>query len=393
MIQFGDRGIVKGGFSSDTARGYFNRTAPLIYRAVNEPDGAERVRLALLVYQAAKPLWAARPQDRVEQAFREAEKRYAKHKAEGSGNGKTPCGAEDARNGRREKEMERQSVKEDAAILRDAGLMPDGDNDNKGEDGDAKGETPGRDKGGHASSSGQGQDQDGDDVDGSDDGPVFTYSPDIAEQFAEALERSPSGMDSSMPDSGEEPPEPCSETIRNEHKQFAYVKENNVSASPENIPDGSESILNTASWIAGALSTQLKKIFMDDRGGKAYAQCGKISMKRAASGRATTRMFERRILPGDKADMCLMLLIDLSGSMRGAKDTAAKTAAIALCEAFAYLRVPAYCMGFQHIDGFDAYQTHFVRWRNTPEERLSILSARPEGGNFDSYSIRYVTEM
>lgn len=58
LIQFGDRGIIKGGFSSDTARGYFNRTAPIIYRAVNEPDGAERVRLSMQVYQEVKALWA-----------------------------------------------------------------------------------------------------------------------------------------------------------------------------------------------------------------------------------------------------------------------------------------------------------------------------------------------
>ena len=50
-------------------------------------------------------------------------------------------------------------------------------------------------------------------------------------------------------------------------------------------------------------------------------------------------------------------------------------------------------MGFQHIHGFDAYQTHFVRWKNTTEERMSILSARPDGNNLDSYSIRYATEV
>lgn len=378
LIQFGDRGIIKGGFSSDVAREYFNRTAPTIYRAVNEPDGTERVRLALMVYQEAKGLWVNQPPSKVKQTFLGVEERYAKHKAEGSGSGKTPRKAEDARNGRRKKEMKKQSFKEEEAILKDAGLMPDGQEEKEGGKGKNKEEN------------GQRKAAGGDD----DDGPVFQYGPDIAERFAEAIDRYLLlGGSGSAPDDNSELPESYHKTIRSGHKQFSGVKEKNVVASAENVPDNSDDILNTAAWIAGAISTQLKKIFMDDRGGKVYTQRGKVSMKRVASGRATTRMFERRILPRDKADMCLMLLVDLSGSMRGIKDVAAKTAAIALCETFAYLKIPAYCMGFQYIHGFDAYQTHFVRWRNTTEERLSILSAEPNGNNFDSYSIRYATEV
>lgn len=396
LIQFGDRGIIKGGFSSEVAREYFNRTAPTIYRVVNEPDGAERVRLALMVYQEAKGLWVNQPPSKVKQAFLGVEGRYAKHKAEGSGSGKALRKAEDARNGRRKKEMEKQSVKEEEAVLKDAGLMPDGQEEKGGDKGKDKekngqGKAAGGDDGQESALPEGRTPPDVDDGNG-DDGPVFQYGPDIAERFAEAIERLSLGGSGSAPDDNSELPEFYHKTIQRGHKQFSGVKEKNIVASAENVLDNSNDIFNAAAWIAGALSTQLKKIFMDDRGGKLYTQRGKVSMKRAASGRATTRMFERRILPGDKADMCLMLLVDLSGSMRGIKDVAAKTAAIALCETFAYLKIPAYCMGFQYIHGFDAYQTHFVRWRNTAEERLSILSAEPNGNNFDSYSIRYATE-
>lgn len=408
LIQFGDRGIVKGGFSSDTARRYFNRTAPIIYRAINEPDGAERVRLSMQVYQEAKALWAGQSSGKIKMIFEAVAERYAKNRTAGSGKGKTPQKTEDARNGRRRKEMKAQSLKEDEALMRDAGLMPD-DEGNKEGNGEKKAirkndgqnqnfsadkvfpeQNPGSPDG--ADDTSNANDTSG--ADDTDDGPVFTYDPQIAEKFAEAMKRYlQTGGSGDKTDDSAENPESYSETVRSQHRQFSGIKEKNIIPSADNIPDGVADILNAAAWITAPLVTQLKKIFMDDRGGKVYTQRGRVSMKRAASGRTTTRMFERRILPGDKADMCLMLLLDLSGSMQGNKELQAKLAATVLCEAFAALKIPVYCMGFQHIHGFDAYQTHFVRWKNTTEERLSILSAVPGGNNFDSYSIRYATEV
>ena len=401
LIQFGDRGIVKGGFSSDTAREYFNRTAPIIYRAINEPDGAERVRLSLQVYQEAKALWAGQSSGKIKKRFEEVAGRYAKNRTVGSGKGKTPQKAEDARNGRRKKEMEAQSLKEDEALMRDAGLMPGGEEENGGKRVIRKNGGQNRDFSAdkvfleqNPDSPGGADADDTNDTDDTDDGPVFAYDPHIAEKFAEAMERYLlTGGAGDKPDDGTEKPESYSAVVWSQHRQFSGIKEKNIIPSADDIPDGGADILNAAAWITAPLVTQLKKIFMDDRGGKMYTQRGRISMKRAASGRTTTRMFERRILPGDKADMCLMLLLDLSGSMRGAKELQAKLAATVLCEAFAVLKIPVYCMGFQHIHGFDAYQTHFVRWKNTTEERMSILSARPDGNNLDSYSIRYATEV
>lgn len=401
LIQFGDRGIIKGGFSSDVAREYFNRTAPTIYRAVNEPDGAERVRLSMQVYQDVKTLWSGYPPSNAKQRIEDVAGRYAKNKVSGSGRGKTPQKTEDARNGRRKKEMEAQSLKENEALMRDAGLMPDRkENDEKNviRKNDEQNQDFSADKDFLEQNSGnQGQDVadsvGSNDTDDTDDGPVFAYDPQIAEKFAEAMEHYLlQGERGDAPDDGMEKPESYSEAVRSQHRQFSNIKEQNIIPSADDMPDKCADILNAAAWITAPLITQLKKIFMDDRGGKAYTQRGKISMKRAASGRTTTRMFERRILPGNKADMCLMLLIDLSGSMKDAKELAAKLAATVLCETFASLKIPVYCMGFQSTYGYDAYQTHFVRWRNTTEERMSILSAMPQGNNFDSYSIRYATE-
>jgi len=413
LIQFGDRGIIKGGFSSDVAREYFNRTAPIIYRAVNEPDGSERVRLSMEVYKTVKTLWAGRPASRTRQALEGVTRRYAKSKTSGSGSGRTPQKAGDARNRKREKEICKQKKEAEEALRKDAGFAPYGEEADHGDDAgkNSQGKNKTEEKTDIRKNSGRNPGQEntenykfpadngfsqkdiigrnGDDGNGS----VFQYDPQIADKFAKALKSYlEQGETMAKPDAGEENPESYAETIQFRDRQFSGVKEKNLIASPGNMGDHYADILNTTAWITGPFITQLKKIFINDRGGKAYTQRGKISMKRASSGRTTTRTFERRILPGDKADMCLMLLIDLSGSMNGNKGQAAKLAALVLCETFAYFKIPVYCMGFQNIHGIDAYQTHFVRWRNSMEERMSILSAAPGGNNFDSYSIRYASE-
>ena len=435
LIQFGDRGIIKGGFSSAVAREYFNRTAPIIYKAINEPDGHRRVELALEIYRIVKPLWSGKQASKAKQAIGEITKRYAKTKTGGSGKGKAPQKAGDARNARRKNEIRKQKKQEEEVLEKEAAFASgtggadtqteeknngknsypqkkagnpreedarnqesSADNDFSGEnaEGEEKGLGSGRNPGDNGpvpadkqndnSPAGQ-PDSDG------DDGPVFQYDPQIANKFAEAMkEFMEHGKTGNAPDPGTEKPEAYKEAIQSENQQFFGVKEKNVIPPCEGMTDRYSDILDMAAWITGPLITQLKKIFTDDRGGKVYTQRGKISMKRAASGKATTRMFERRVLPGDKADMCLILLIDLSGSMNGAKEQAAKLSAMVLSEAFAYFKIPIYCMGFQSVHGIDAYQTHFVRWRNTVEERMSILSASPSGNNFDSYSIRYAAE-
>lgn len=545
LIQFGDRGIVKGGFSSDKAREYFNRTAPIIYQAINEPDGAARVKLALDVYNIAKSLWAGRPKSQAKEMLQSVARRYGKSATDGSGKGKSPRqDTDDARNDRRKQEIDEQKEKEKDALMQDAGYGEGEDGDGQdqsqdsgsqendgqgvqndtsdtgkdnesGDDGkgagtgnaadDEEGDDPGDGKGrgggkgeddaddasddggsngngeegsdekengedgtGSGSDDGDGtgdepedrdtqggndenhlsaENQDGDtageggssagnsesaqDPDGqssgsqsssgemadsknpqnpgdrddnSDDGsdgddgdePVFRYDPDIVEKFAEAMQRfvEQQTAASRQDESGEpEAPESFARQIATENRQFDKVTEQNAVAQPEGLEGAYADILGQAAWIIGPLTNQLKKIFADDRGGKAYTQRGKVSLKRAASGRVTTRMFERRIMPGDKADMCLMLLIDLSGSMSGVKEQAAKLTAIVLSETFACFGTPVYCMGFQHVHGADAYQTHFVRWRNTPAERISILAGHPSGNNFDAYSIRYATQL
>ena len=232
-----------------------------------------------------------------------------------------------------------------------------------------------------------------DETDDAEDEQIFQYDPDIGEQISKLLESYMQHVDSKQEEADKNVPECLVDQISSEFTQYQDVKEKNIVPSSAHLDNEYAVMLDTIAGIVDPLINQLKKVFFDDRGGKSYSKSGRVSMKRASSGRVTTRLFEKRILPGNKADMCILLLIDSSGSMRGDKSIAAKTAALTLCETFAYFKIPVYCMGFQCNHGIDALQTHFVRWSNTVEERMSILSMAPAGTNFDSYSVRYATEL
>ena len=176
------------------------------------------------------------------------------------------------------------------------------------------------------------------------------------------------------------------------HKQFERVDVSDVIPQNGN-PEEYETLREYSAKIYEPLITQLKKIFADDREQKIYTQSGAVSMKRAVSGRLTTRIFERKRLPADKADMCLMLLVDCSGSMRGQKATAAAITACTLAETMAFFRIPTYCMGFHMCDDSCVEQLHYIQWSNTQEERETLAVIDTGSNNFDSYSIRYATEL
>lgn len=175
------------------------------------------------------------------------------------------------------------------------------------------------------------------------------------------------------------------------HKQFSDVIPDDMVVE-DSAPELYAKYSERAAIIYEPLIVKLKKIFQDDCNRKMYTQSGMISLKRASSGRVTSRLFERKRLPSDKADMCLMLLVDCSGSMRGEKTTAAIITATAIAETMAYFRIPTYCMGF-HTTLSEVEQLHFIQWNNTLPERETLPYIEGNGGNFDSYSIRYATEL
>lgn len=136
----------------------------------------------------------------------------------------------------------------------------------------------------------------------------------------------------------------------------------------------------------------LRDIFLADRVRKTYCESGKACMKRFASGKITTRMFEKKRQTGQKKDMCVAMIGDHSGSMRGSKLKQEMCAVIALAEIFAELEIPFYFMGF-NVPRSTPRQTHYIRWNNTETERFRLTKFCANGCNFDSYSIRYAGKL
>lgn len=163
-------------------------------------------------------------------------------------------------------------------------------------------------------------------------------------------------------------------------------------ASPASVQAYNRLVASMSGGIA-SLTSQLGRILRNRQEERMYKPSGKVSIKRLNSGRITSRVFTKRKLP-DATEMAVVLGIDISGSMRGAKIAFAQKCAIALAEVFGNLGIPLYIFGFSADEnGFDVNHFHYVNWSNKKLERLRLLGIKAHTNNFDGYSIRYATEL
>ena len=141
------------------------------------------------------------------------------------------------------------------------------------------------------------------------------------------------------------------------------------------------------------LTSSLKRIFQQDTGENVRALSGRYNVVRA-SKQSTAKIFDRRRNPKNLDDLAVMLLIDESGSMSyNRKADIARNTAVILSESFAQLQIPCYIMGFTTGSQYDAVHHHYVSWKNTKEERLSLAGISASNANFDGFSIRNATEI
>ena len=142
------------------------------------------------------------------------------------------------------------------------------------------------------------------------------------------------------------------------------------------------------------LTGSLRKIFQQDIGENVRALSGRYNVVRA-SKQSTAKIFDRRRNPKNLSDLAVMLLIDESGSMSfNGKIEIAKATAVILAESFANLQIPCYIMGFTTMGSkYDAVHHHYVSWKNTKEERISLAGIDANEANFDGFAIRNATEI
>lgn len=154
-------------------------------------------------------------------------------------------------------------------------------------------------------------------------------------------------------------------------------------------------VVNRYKTPIAVATSQLKKIFENDKEEKEYRTSGRVNAERASGGRITSRVFEKRRLPADKSNLSVTILVDESGSMSGyEKYVAARESCIALAEIFSNLNIPLYVIGFTaDTQGADVVHNHYVTWKNSPGDRLKLLNISARANNMDGYSVRYATEI
>ena len=141
---------------------------------------------------------------------------------------------------------------------------------------------------------------------------------------------------------------------------------------------------------------KLDRIFKDEATEEEYRASGKISMKRVASGKVSSKMFTKKVDPDDKRSIALMIAVDQSGSMySGGRIERAKAAAIDISEVFSKLNIPVYVMGFTaDTKGADAVHMHYLQWHTkTKMDRATIACMQADSNNFDGYSIRMASSI
>lgn len=171
----------------------------------------------------------------------------------------------------------------------------------------------------------------------------------------------------------------------------------NMAANKSNFDtqhDLYNSVLSALNPTIKILTNKIKKIIQYDVEEVIYKNSGKPNMKRYYGSKITSRVFDRLREPGNKNDTSVFVLLDESGSMGGNKIKAARETIIVLAEVFNNLKIPFYAMGFTANEkGYDANHNHYIKWKNSLIERVSLLSINARSNNFDGYSIRYAGEI
>ena len=423
LIHFGDGGLVKGEFTSLAARRCFNKTAGLVYQAINEPNNKKRIDIAAEVYKIALATLPSVSDWNMRESMSAVTQKTGKRQTAGSGAGKNADGANempDSRNEKRRRAMQQAKEEEQEELKKDAGQLANSETSEDANDLTEQTDATFTNQNGEEARQNPASGQSGQPLDaaqesgdkqnsnaqpghrGSEKVDIYDteqlknlrceHVKELEEQIKKLFDDYGANNAYDVINENTTDMDKAAAQVAANHKQFAEVEVSDVVLDHGN-PEQYKVLQDYSAKIYEPLITQLKKIFADDREQKVYTQSGAVSMKRAVSGHLTTRVFEKKRFPADKADMCLMLLVDCSGSMRGDKANAAVITACTLAETMAFFHIPTYCMGFHMCEDSCVEQLHCIQWSNTQEERETLTAINVGSNNFDSYSIRYATEL
>lgn len=377
LIQFGDMGLVKGDFTYDEAKEYFKKLAPLYYKGIRTFNNKERLDVAMECMEVSRPLW-----EKELKSVREFEQKL--------------------------KELLKRLSKENAAnssVNADCGLNPDED-DNEDEQG---GQNTG----------GSGKNQSGQGADGNDahDSEAENRRKTAAKELAEALEnddeKAADDILKRIEASKEEADKKADEEIVPDKKKMSentkkadsetnkqqddfsdsekvckkmQIKNHTVSADPMSVTQYAK-VKNALNSDINYLANSLKRLFEEDTDEYVPFTSGRYDVMRGSVGK-TAKVFNKKRVPADRADMAVLLAVDNSGSMNDFNNIQnAVCAAVVIAEACEKLKIPVYIMGFAR------EPKQFVPWKHSKEQLSSLIKMRATGGTDDALAIKFAREI
>ncbi len=351
-IQFGDGGLLIGNFTSEEAEKAFYEALPYISACIEEKNAAERVELAKIVHQIAMPLWINDIENATKDLRELLDKCGKSIKGEGTGIfGKVETDDEDASD---EYNIDMQKRRKLTFSTADK------------------------------------------EKNGGIEYTKYVLSEEDIEQITNDIKDGESNIKKDV-----EEEKPTTAFMVN-YKDISKKYKGSVTCLNKDIRTKKNTMLKTeynqvVAELQGEINNlykRLNRIIRNDTENKIAKTSGRINIKRLQSGRKTARMFDHRIASKNKADAAIMILVDISGSMKsGYKVITARKAVIALAEVFSKLAIPCKAIAFTaDKDGYDVVHEHYLHWRNSYADRVKLMNIRAQENNFDGYSIRYAAE-
>ena len=371
LIQFGDMGLVKGSFTYNEAKEYFKKIAPLYYKGIRTFNNKERLDIAVECMEASRPLWEKefKSVKEFEQKLKELLKRLSKENATGNSLANADCG-----------------------------LNPDEDDNEDGQN----------------DIDGSGKKRSGQDSNGSE---AEVRRKAAAKELAEVLEnddeKAADDILKRIEASKKEADKKADEEIRPDMKKMSenakkadsesgklqddfsdsekvckkmQIKNHTVSADPMSVTQYAK-VKNALSSDINYLANSLKRLFEEDTDEYVPFTSGRYDVMRGSIGK-TAKVFNKKRVPADRADMAVLLAIDNSGSMNDFNNIQnAVCAAVVIAEACEKMKIPVYIMGFTR------EPRQFVPWKHSKEQLSSLIKMRATGGTDDALAIKFAREI
>lgn len=371
LIQFGDMGLVKGSFTHDEAKEYFEKLAPLYYKGIRTFNNKERLDIAMECMEASRPLWEKefKSVKEFEQKLKELLKRLSKENATGNSLANADCG-----------------------------LNPDEDDNEDGQN----------------DIDGSGKKRSGQDSNGSE---AEVRRKAAAKELAEVLEnddeKAADDILKRIEASKKEADKKADEEIRPDMKKMSenakkadsesgklqddfsdsekvckkmQIKNHTVSADPMSVTQYAK-VKNALSSDINYLANSLKRLFEEDTDEYVPFTSGRYDVMRGSIGK-TAKVFNKKRVPADRADMAVLLAVDNSGSMNDFNNIQnAVCAAVVIAEACEKMKIPVYIMGFTR------EPRQFVPWKHSKEQLSSLIKMRATGGTDDALAIKFAREI